>query len=461
MTVRKDISLRLRLALSFALGSAVLFSMMGLYVYHALDKEISYRDDLSLLGRIDRIKRIIQDDGSIDFLKNQPKIYANMLGNKDNALWIVDQAGDVLIEANPDNLPTPAITDVDSPTLFNIKGPERARMAWLALNVGDDRLFVIAGKLLAEREQMMVAYRWNLGLAWLVGVLLAFVVGWETVRRGLWPLQRLSQQAAAIGPQDWRLRLDEHRQPRELQALTAALNLMLARLEEGYSRLSQFSEDLAHEMRTPLHNLMIQNQLALSQTPTLQDYEQLLDSQQEEYERLSRMIDNMLFLARAEKHESLAQLELVDLEKLSQQLSGYFEGMAQERGMRIEAVAQGQLKADARLVRRALANLLVNAIRYGRADSVITLRSNDRCAEWLDIEVVNEGLPIGHEHLPRIFDRFYRCDASRAHPDDSGGLGLAIVKSIMLMHQGEVLVQSTSAGTKFTLRFPKKSAGDT
>ncbi|MCS4295737.1 two-component system heavy metal sensor histidine kinase CusS [Comamonas sp. BIGb0152] len=456
MTGQKYASLRLRLALLFALASAVLFALMGAYVFNALEREVAYRDDMALLGRIDRIKNIIKDNNNIDLLKKQPKIYSNMLGNKDNALWIMDGSGALLIEVNPENLPTPVISELNPLPLFTTAGAKTARMAWKRINNGDSDLFIIASKLLAEREQMMAAYRWNLGAAWMVGVLLAFAVGWEVVRRGLFPLHRLSQQAAAVSPQHLGLRLDEQKQPQELQALTAALNLMLARLEQGYAKLGQFSEDLAHEMRTPLNNLMLQNQLALSQPRTFDDYAQLLDSQQEEYERLARMIDNMLFLARAEKQDAALQLESVDLEKLFQQLSGYFEGMAQERGIRIEATAHGHLSADSSLVRRALANLLANAIRYGEADTVVTLRCNTPSPKWLDIEVLNQGAPIAEEHLPRIFDRFYRCDASRSHPDDSGGLGLAIVQSIMHMHGGEVVVSSTDAGTQFSLRFPRR-----
>ncbi len=456
MIHKKYASLRLRLALLFALASAVLFALMGVYVFNALEREVAYRDDMALLGRIDRIENIIKDNNNIDLLKKQPKLYSNMLGNTDNALWIINQAGEVLIDVNPENLPEPVISELKPSALFTTTSTEPARMAWERVKIGDEDIFIVASKLLAEREQMMAAYRWNLGVAWLVGVLLAFVVGWEMVRRGLLPLHRLSQQAAAVGPQHLGLRLDEQKQPQELQALTAALNLMLARLEEGYAKLSRFSEDLAHEMRTPLNNLMIQNQLALGQSRTFEDYEQLLDSQQEEYERLARMIDNMLFLARAEKQDAALQLESVDLDKLAQQLSGYFEGMAQERGMRIETAASGHLSADNGLVRRALANLVANAIRYGQADTVVTLRCNTQAPQWLDIEVLNQGSPIGSEHLPRIFDRFYRCDASRSHPDDSGGLGLAIVQSIMHMHGGEVLVSSSDAGTQFTLRFPRQ-----
>lgn len=219
-------------------------------------------------------------------------------------------------------------------------------------------------------------------------------------------------------------------------------------------KLSQFSEDLAHEMRTPLNTLILQNQVALSKKPTIEDYEKYLDSQQEEFERLSRMIDNMLFLARAEQLDDLIDIETVDLENISKQLLGYFEGMAQERGMRIDSIVQGYIQADGRLVRRALANLLANAIHYGDVNTVISLRSNSIASRWMEVEVFNQGPQIDERHLPRIFDRFYRCDASRSRSNDSGGLGLAIVKSIMKMHDGEVQVSSTSEGNRFTLRFP-------
>ncbi|MGO3890644.1 MAG: heavy metal sensor histidine kinase [Paenalcaligenes sp.] len=453
MRAKRNISLRLRLAILFSLISAVLFALMGAYVYNSLESEVSQRDDLSLVGRVDRIKAIINDNQNIAALKSQPEMYDNMMGNKENLLWIVSAEGTVLIEVNPAGFSMPALSELKSSMLFTIEAAEPARMAWATVGEGDNVVFIVAAKVLKERNSMMAVYSHNLMIAWLVGVLLTFVVGWEAARRGLKPLLYLSKQAADIGPHDLKLRLDEHSQPQELQAVTAALNSMLARLEEGYSRLSQFSEDLAHEMRTPLNTLMIQNQLALSRPPTLEGYEQLLESLQEEYERLSRMIDNMLFLARAEKQDTVLHYEQVDLHTLAQQLSDYFEGMAQERGMRIAVQATGALQADLRLLRRCLANLLANAIRYGEPNSIITLRSH-ACDTGTDVVVSNHGSQIDSHHLPKLFDRFYRCDASRSRPDDSGGLGLAIVKSIMQMHGGEVLVSSTQTETEFTLHFP-------
>lgn len=452
----EQISLRLRLALMFAAVSAILFGAMGFYVYDALKTELKQRDDEALIARIERMRILSGDPEYVETLRQHPHLYAHTLGNKENILWIINDRGELLVEINPTDMQRPAFPADGSPMLFNNTGPEAARLAWAHVVCPPGILHVITGTLLNSRIQMLAAYRTNLALAWLVGVLLAFAMGWEVVRRGLLPLRRLSLQAAAIHPQQLGLRLDAQRQPQELQGLTCALNLMLARLEEGYSRLSRFSEDLAHEMRTPLNNLMGQNQQALNQPRSVEDYENLLVSKQEEYERLARMIDNMLFLARAEKPEAMLQLKSLDLSHLTGRVCDYFEGMADERDMQMRNLAQGGLIADSALLARAMANLVSNALRYGAAGSVVTVSSQVH-ALGLDIEVSNHGEPIAAEHLPRLFDRFYRCDPARAQPGDSGGLGLAIAQSIMHMHKGQVLVDSQPEETRFILRFGLES----
>ena len=447
-----QISLRLRLALMFAAVSAILFGVMGCYAYDALKNELKQRDDEALIARIERMRILSIDPEYVEILRQHPHLYAHALGNKENILWITNDRGELLVEINPTGMQRPAFPADGAPMLFNNAGPEPARLAWAHVVCPPGILNVITGTLLNTRIQMLEAYRVKLGLAWLVGVLLAFAIGWEVVRRGLLPLRRLSLQAAAIHPQQLGLRLDARQQPQELQGLTRALNQMLARLEEGYSRLSRFSEDLAHEMRTPLNNLMGQNQQALNQPRSVEDYENLLVSKQEEYERLARMIDNMLFLARAEKPEAMLQRKPLDLAHLAGRVCDYFEGMADEQGMQMRNLAQGTLIADTPLLARAMANLVSNALRYGAPGSVVTLRTQQH-ALGLDLEVINHGEPIAAEHLPRLFDRFYRCDPARAQPGDSGGLGLAIVQSIMQMHKGEVLVDSQPEETRFILRF--------
>ncbi|CEL30591.1 Sensor kinase CusS [Pseudomonas fluorescens] len=243
----------------------------------------------------------------------------------------------------------------------------------------------------------------------------------------------------------------------ELKLLSSALNQMLARLEDGFAQLSRFSEDLAHEMRTPLGNLMGHTQQALRRSRSIEDYQNLLVSNQEEYERLARMIDSMLFLARTEQPNACVTVEQINLHDLIEQLCEYFDGVAQERDVQLINQTQGQLLGDPGLIRRALANLLANALRYATPASAVTV-SSEISGDRFQITVHNHGERIAAEHLPRLFERFYRCDPSRNQPDDSGGLGLAIVRSIMQLHGGHVSVDSTEAGTSFHLEFPLKNA---
>ena len=166
------------------------------------------------------------------------------------------------------------------------------------------------------------------------------------------------------------------------------------------------------------------------------------------------MIDSMLFLARTEQSHISLKPERIDLPELSAQLCEYFEGVAQERDLQLVDQTQGELVADPILIRRALANLVANALRHATPGTAVTIASALR-EDRLELSVHNLGEPIAVEHLPHLFERFYRCDPSRNQPDDSGGLGLAIVRSIMLVHGGRVSVASAEAGTRFCLEFPR------
>lgn len=449
-------ALSLRLALMFALVSVLLLGALGLYLYQSLAREIAWRDDEALVGRVERMRALIGDSDSIEALRQRPQLYANMLGNRESLLWVLDGAGRPLIEVNPVHLPVPVLPQGAGVQLRGSEGTEPARLAWQHVMHEGQSLTLVAGKLLAERTQMLAAYRLKLWLALGTGALLAFGLGWAVSQRGLRPVRTLAARAAAIDVQHLHLRVQGVEQVHELQQLGEALNQMLARLEDGFGRLSRFSEDLAHEMRTPLNNLMGQTQLALQKTRTVEDYQALLASSQEEYERLARMIDNMLFLARAEQPDAVVRREPIALHDAVAQLCDYFEGMAEERGITLVNAAHGTLDADPQLLRRALANLMANALRYGAPDSPVHIACS-AAGEALEICVANQGAPIAPEHVPRLFDRFYRCDPARAQPGDSGGLGLAIVRSITQMHGGSVRVETGDSGTRFVLVFPRRA----
>lgn len=446
-------TLSLRLALMFALVSVLLLGAVGFYLYQSLQREIAWRDDQALLGRLQRMQALIDDSDSIDALRSRPHLYENMLGNRDNLLWIIDQDGQLLIDINPLSLPLPRLPAAHTPRLGDSPANKSLRLAWVDVSSAGRSLTLIAGKLVSEREQMLSAYRMKLWLALSTGALLAFLLGWLVSQRGLRPVRQLAKRASTVDVQHLHLRLDEFQELSELSALSNALNQMLARLEQGFVQLSRFSEDLAHEMRTPLSNLMGQTQQALGRNRSIEDYQNLLVSNQEEYERLARMIDSMLFLARTEQSSALIRRQPIDLHALVAQLCEYFEGMGQERGIDLINKASGELHADPQLARRALANLVANALRYADPETSVTINSVNSTT-GLEISVHNTGDPISAEHLPHLFERFYRCDPSRNQPGDSGGLGLAIVRSIMQAHGGQVSVSSNDAGTIFRLLFP-------
>jgi len=276
--------------------------------------------------------------------------------------------------------------------------------------------------------------------------------------RGLRPLHAMADKAAEITPQNLATRLRVADAPVELQRLAGAFNAMLDRLADGYERLSQFSADLAHEIRTPVGVLIGQTQVTLAQPRSVDEYQNLLESNLEELERLARIVENILFLAQAD-HDGFAieTAPLVLHDELST-IADYFEGLAEERGLHFEIEAAGTVKANAMLWRRAISNLVVNAVRYASSGTTLRLlgQSDEQGAT---VTIENLGAPLAADQLDRLFDRFYRGDAARSVFTESNGLGLAIVRAIMTLHGGSAEVSCTPQGCiRFTLRFPWSSA---
>ncbi|WP_131670854.1 heavy metal sensor histidine kinase [Pseudomonas parakoreensis] len=454
-------SIAWRLALAFAVVCALVLSAIGVFLYRSLDSEIAYRDDLALLGRLEQVRALLADSDSLGALQARPRLYQNMLGNLDSLLLVRRADGSNVIAINPRQRELPplnAIAREQTPQRRDVltwQAPDGAELALLsgdAQGPNGEPLTVIAGKVLTEREQMLASYRLRLYLAVGLGALLAFALGLVLLRRGLQPLRQLSAAVRGIDLRSLDQRLPASGTPAELLEPVQALNGMLARLDHSVQRLSQFSADLAHEIRTPLHTLLASNGQALNHPRSTAEYQELLASNMEEFERLKRMAENLMFLARAEQAERALDLQTLDLHSLGSELCDYFEALADDRQLRLENQLHGELLADQQLLQRALGNLLANAVRHADEGTPISLRRRDEAGVcWLQVH--NHGPVIAPEHLGKLFDRFYRVDPSRAQPGDSGGLGLAIVQSIMQLHGGRVRVSSDAAGTVFELGF--------
>jgi two-component system, OmpR family, heavy metal sensor histidine kinase CusS len=308
--------------------------------------------------------------------------------------------------------------------------------------------------------------RRNTLIALAVAALLASVIGVGIARRIVVSARRLGTAASRIGAQalDERLPLEET--PVELVESTLAFNRMLDRLQSAFERLSAFSSDLAHDLRTPVGNLLGEAQVVLSRPRSADEYRAVLESAVEEYERLSRMIGNMLFLAQVDNDLAAMSIERIELDPALDRVIGYFELLAEERGLRLQKTLRGpadaerRIWADETMLVRAVSNLVSNALRHARGgtwiDLVATIQADGSCT----IEVANEGPAIAPEQQARIFQRFYRADASRHGSASGSGLGLAIVRSIMELHRGRAEVRSAPGErTVFSLTFPGRVRG--
>ena len=460
-------SLLNRLALLFALLTFSVLAALGFVLYRGLEHQLILRDDAALISRVDQIRALLRDEDVLDMIHDKPQLFRNMMGNNESLLVLKFPGQAPLIEINPGKSPVPDVraVPVDAAVQFDAiqHTADRHGTPFIAVSAQalttdpSQQLQIIAGRLLTERTITLDAYRRRILLSACGAALLMALAGYWITRRGLRPLRRLSDQAAAIGIRNLSVRIDSAATPRELQPLIDSFNGMLDRLDISFTQLSQVSADMAHDLRTPIGNMLGQTEVALGQRRDAAYYEKLLGSNFEELQRLSKMTDNMLFLARAEHADHAIERKQLDVAAELERIVEYFEGPAEERGQRLVWHGDGQVWADPNLLRRALANLLANAVRYADADSEIVLRAVQR-SDGTSMIVENSGPTIDAHHLTRLFDRFYRADASRRESSAASGLGLSIVRSIMALHQGTWLATSSECSTRFTLFFPGQAS---
>lgn len=304
-------------------------------------------------------------------------------------------------------------------------------------------------------REFMASFGRTLWFSIALAILGSAILGWLGVRRGLIPVHQMAMVTQRISVDRLKDRIDMTYLPRELVELAAAFNEMLMRLEEAFRRLSDFSADIAHELRTPVNNLMTQTEVALSRPRTPVEYQDVLQSNLEEYTRLARMISDMLFLAKADTGMIVPTRESIDLEQDVRQLFEFYDALCEERGITLALNGAATATGDRLMLRRALSNLLSNAVKHTPRDGRITISLATDASDALSIRIENPGETILPEHLPRLFDRFYRADVSRTASDESTGLGLAITKSIIETHGGHISVDSHEGNTVFEITLPK------
>lgn len=310
---------------------------------------------------------------------------------------------------------------------------------------------------ISQEEELLGRYRFWFWAILLITSVLFPLVGYRIARHGIRPVEEIAATARRITSMNLRERIQAEGYPSELASLATTFNEMLNRLEDSFERISRFSADIAHDLRTPVNNIRGEAEVALARARTVDEYRDVLESLLEEAVRLSELIGDLLFLARAESPLSELRLEKVDVGDLLITVRDYYEATAADAGILLTAVENAEVVTadlDRSLMLRAVSNLVSNAIAHTPRGGSVTLAVITNGPE-MHIEVSDTGRGIPAEALPRVFDRFFRVDPSRSQSSGGTGLGLAIVQSIMALHSGSAEIGSQlGQGTRVVLRIP-------
>lgn len=458
-----------RLALLYAVCTFTLLLIATLVLYWAVRVSIVHDDQRFLSEKVHVLRTMLrQRPNDQALLSEEVDWETSVLGHGHYFVQILDPRGNVLTQ-------TPGLNDsgIDlhafpTPMLLTSTDP---KMAWV--RTANGRLYLLSAALAAlgeshqpdrivrialdvsHEDRILHDFGVIAALVLLLGVVLSAALGAGVARHGLRPVGTMIDTVRQTTALRLRERIDPTNWPRELTGLAHAFNDMLMRLDQAFARMTGAAADLAHELRTPINNLMGETEVILANPRSAQEYRQTLESNLEEYQRLARMIDSLLFIARAENPDAQVVRSNFDAGEALREVTEFYSAVAEEAGIRLSYAGQARLSADRDLFRRAVSNLLSNAIRHtpagGSIQAHVTAAYDDNT---VTVTIADTGCGIAPEEQARVFDRFFR-GASGHNRAGGTGLGLAIVKSIMELHQGEVRLQShPGQGTSVSLRFP-------
>jgi len=271
--------------------------------------------------------------------------------------------------------------------------------------------------------------------------------------RVLKPVDEITKAARAIEESDLNKRINVHTKD-ELGRLAGTLNEMIGRLEKAFKRQKQFTGDASHELRAPLAVIEAEATLALQRDRDSDEYQKSLTTVAEEVGHMSKIIDQLLKLARADAGREMLSFEKVKLDELLRDLCSSLQKKSEENDVKLELTVlnEATVEGDRAMLKLLFSNIIENAIRYTERGGKITMLMR-REGEGAFVHITDTGIGISKEDLPHIFDRFYRVDKARSRSEGGSGLGLAICKQIAELHGGDVTAESEPGkGTTFTIK---------
>ena len=477
---RRPFSLALRLTFFISLSTILAFIAFTWFMLHSVEKHFAEQDVSDLQQISTTLNRILQSPADADE-KKISKIKESIASYRNIALLLLSPQGEVLFSSAQGSALRSALNSADFSEhtrirdvfLWTVEDPAEPMFSGSGMKMETYRIIASSGQAIFQGKQQhyvmltglsinfhlhyLDALKKNLiAIAVVISLLIILIIR-ITVHQGHLPLRNVSNAIKNITSENLDARLEPARVPIELEQLVISFNHMIEKIEDVFTRQANFSADIAHEIRTPITNLVTQTEIALSQDRSQQELEDILYSSLEEYNRMTKMVSDMLFLAQADNNQLIPDKVMFDLSAEVMKVFEFFEAWAEERNITLRFNGMSCLaEGDPQMFRRAINNLLSNALRYTPEGQAIDVSISEQdCCFKLMIE--NPGRPIPEEHLPRLFDRFYRVDPSRQRKGEGSGIGLAIVKSIVEAHHGKVHVESDIHSTRFILSVPRLS----
>lgn len=461
--MRRPLSLTLRLTLFFGIAAAIVFTGFGWFIERSIEEHFRMEDagELEIVAQaVQQALSTLQSQGELEILERR---FDDILVSHHHAsLYIAGRDGLALFAS-----PGPDLYKAVRLLADNRRGivqewrdmDQNYRVLIRSLDTVSSRIpspyTLVVAVPIDYHLRFLEHFHITLWLMLASGFALTSALGWFAVRRGHAPLRNIVARIRSINANQLDTRLSPEAMPAELTDLALSFNEMLGRVEDAFQRLANYAADIAHELRTPITSLMTQTQVALSQVRPIDEYREILYSNTEEFERMAQMIGDMLFLAKADNGLSKPSITEVDLPGEVRAVFDYYEAWAEERGVSLALEGDATVAGDRLMLRRALSNLLSNAIHHTPSGQTVQVRIDSPGKKAIIISVVNPGATIPPEHIPRLFDRFYRVDTSRQRSGDGAGLGLAIVKSIIDAHGGMIEVTSGEGRTRFRVTLPR------
>lgn len=447
-------------ATAFAIS---LFTITVLYL--SLENRLLRQSDRAMLERLRDLRSAIQENrGTLNSLA--PRLEEQASSGRLLPLFLRIDAPDTSVQASGFDrlvaglpMPDPRALE-DQPAILSSDGQDNIPLRLTAIRLPGESsngpYTVRAAMDISAQKRLLSDFRRWLWVA-IAGVLVLSVLGgFQIARRGIHPINEITATAQRVGSTRLDQRIETQSMPTEVARVAWEFNLMLDRLQDAFDRLNRFSADIAHELRNPVNNMRGALELVLSRPRSQKEYRETIESASEDLERLIRIIESLLFLARAEDTRHQVEKERLNLAHELQVVREFYEAASSEAKveLKVEAPVPVFCGINRTLFQRAIGNLMQNALIHTPAGGDIVLRVSAADAHAI-VEVQDSGTGVSPEHLPKLCDRLYRVDADRSKKLGGAGLGLAIVKSIVESHRGSIALWSLPGrGMKATLRFP-------